>query len=87
MYSNLNSTEDRLDALLNYREKKITKVVKSFIRRGANTFGNIVYVCSFVKAHSEHSQSVCVCVYMCVCVCVCVCVCLCLCVLGCGNSM
>ncbi len=25
----------------------ITKVVKPFIRRGANTFGNIVYVCVF----------------------------------------
>ncbi len=35
---------------------EITKVVKPFIRRGANTFGNIVYIY----------------IYICVCVCVCV---------------
>ncbi len=33
---------------------EITKVVKPFIRRGANTFGNIVCVC----------VCVCVCVYI-----------------------
>ncbi len=29
---------------------EITKVVKPFIRRGANTFGNIVYVLGTIKA-------------------------------------
>ncbi len=30
---------------------EITKVVKPVIRRGANTFGNIVYYCSYTDAY------------------------------------
>ncbi len=35
---------------------KITKVVKPFIRRGANTFGSIVCVCVNTPGNTAHSD-------------------------------
>ncbi len=39
----------------------ITKAVKPFIRRGANTFGNIVYIYIIYKYKHVHA---CVCIYI-----------------------